>query len=56
VDGMTDTLTAEEAPGASAEPRADVRRLTTMVAGSVLPGLAGPDHDEALEILGRLEP
>jgi hypothetical protein len=107
------TLTAEEAPGASAEPRADVRRLTTIVAGAtgqapeafneavlahfgtiparqvlgpgegsatasgkyrpylvtfretvlprifrdtVLPGLAGQAHDEALEILGRLEP
>jgi hypothetical protein len=106
------TLTAEVAPGASAEPRADVRRLTTIVAGAaghapeafneavlahfgtvaarqvlgpgkggttasgeyhpypvtfreavlpqifrdtVLPGLAGKDHDEALEILGRLE-
>jgi hypothetical protein len=106
------TLTAEEAPGASAESRADVRRLTTIVAGAtgqapeafneavlahfgavparqvlgpgaggtaasgayrpypvvfretvlpeifretVLPGLAGQDHDDALEILGRLE-
>ncbi len=107
------TLTAEEAPGASAEPRADVRRLTTIVAGAagrapeafneavlahfgtvparevlgpggggpdaaggyrpypvifresvlpqifrdtVLPGLAGQAHDEAVEILGRLDP
>jgi hypothetical protein len=107
------TLTTEEAPGASAEPRADVRRLTTIVAGAagqgpesfneavvahfgtiparqvlgpgaggtapggeyrpypvafretvlprifretVLPSLAGQAHDEALEILGRLEP
>ena len=107
------TLTAEEAPGASAGPRADVRRLTTIVASAtgqapeafneavlahfgtvparqvlgpaeggpaatgpyrpypltfretvlpqifrdtVLPGLAGQAHDEALEILGRLEP
>ena len=106
-------LTAEEAPGASAGPRADVRRLITIVAGAagqapeafnealvahfgtvparqvlgpgaggtaasggyrpypvtfretvlpqifrdtVLPGLAGQDHDEALEILDRLEP
>ena len=107
------TVTTDEAPGAAAEPRADVRRLTTIVAGAagpapeafneavlghfagcparevlgpgagesgadgeyrpypvifrqtvlprifrdtVLPGLAGQAHDEALEILGRLEP
>jgi hypothetical protein len=107
------TLTAEEAPGASAEPRADVRRLTRIAASAagqapeafneavlahfgtvparqvlgpgeggtaasgqyrpyplafretvlpqifrdtVLPVLAGQSHDEALEILGRLEP
>ena len=107
------TVTTEEAPGAPAGPRADVRRLTTIVAGAagqapdtfneavlahfgniparqvlgpgegggapdgeyrpypvafretvlppifretVLPGLAGQDHDEALEILARLEP
>ena len=116
------TLTTDEAPGAAAEPRADMRRLTTIVSGAagqapeafneavlayfggcpardvlgpgggeapagettrdtgepgayrpypvifretvlprifretVLPGLAGQDHDEALEILGRLEP
>ena len=107
------TVTTDEAPGAAAEPRADVRRLTTIVAGAagqapeafneavlghfagcparevlgpgagesgadgeyrpyplifrqavlprifrdtVLPGLAGQDRDEALEILGRLEP
>lgn len=112
------TITTDEAPGAAAEPRADVRRLTTIVAGApgqapdafneavlahfagcrardvlgpggggpgtggtgaaggyrpypvifretvlprifrdtVLPGLAGLAQDEALEILGRLEP
>ena len=107
------TLTAEEAPGAPAGPRADVRRLTMIVASmtgqapeafneavlahfgtvparqvlgpgaggttasgeyrpypvtfretvlpqifrdTVLPALAGQAHDEALEILGRLEP
>jgi hypothetical protein len=107
------TITADEAPGASAGPRADVRRLTTIVAGAagrapeafneaalahfgavparevlgprgggpgatrayrpypvifresvlpqifrdtVLPGVAGQAHDEALEILGRLDP
>jgi hypothetical protein len=126
------TVTTDEAPGAAAEPRADVRRLTTIVAeaagqapeafndaileyfagcrardvlgpgggepggggtgaagktgaetgaetgaagdyrpypalfretvlprifrGTVLPGLAGLARDEALEILGRLEP
>jgi hypothetical protein len=111
------TVTADEAPGAAAGPRADVRRLTTIVAGSagqvpeafneavlahfagcparevlgpgagdgaagdgaagdyrpspvtfresvlprifrdtVLPSLAGPERDEALEILARLEP
>ena len=126
------TLTTDEAPGAAAEPRADMRRLTTIVAGAagqapeafneavlahfagcparevlgpgggeaaggepgaarpptgettgdaagpgayrpypvifretvlprifretVLPGLAGRAHDEALEILSRLEP
>jgi hypothetical protein len=126
------TLTTDEAPGAAAEPRADMRRLTTIVSGAagqapeafneavlahfagspardvlgpgggetagggpsaagpptgettrdtgkpgayrpypvifretvlprifretILPGLAGQDHDEALEILGRLEP
>ena len=105
------TLTTDEAPGAAAAPRADVRRLTTIVAGAagqapeafneavrahfagcparevlgpgpaggagggyrpypvifretvlprifrdtVLPGLAGPDRDEALEILARLK-
>jgi hypothetical protein len=106
------TITTDEAPGAAAGPRADVRRLTTIVAGAagqapeafneavlahfagcparevlgpeagdgagggyrpyplifretvlprifrdtVLPGLAGQARDEALEILGRLEP
>jgi hypothetical protein len=40
------TLTAEEAPGASAEPRADVRRLTTMVAGA--PGQAPEAFNEAV--------
>jgi len=32
------TITTDEAPGAAAEPRADVRRLTTIVAGA--PGQA----------------
>jgi hypothetical protein len=107
------TITTDEAPGAAAGSRADVRRLTTIVAGAagqapqafneavlahfascparevlgpgagetgpdgeyhpypvvfrqtvlprifreaVLPGLAGQARDEALEILGRLEP
>ncbi|MGI8449257.1 MAG: hypothetical protein ACR2MP_19170 [Streptosporangiaceae bacterium] len=122
------TVTTDEAPGGDAEPRADVRRLTTIVAGAagqapaafneavlahfagcqardvlgpgggepgtggtgaagettpptgaagdyrpypsifretvlprifrdtVLPGLAGLAHEEALDILGRLEP
>ncbi|MCW2909476.1 MAG: hypothetical protein JWL68_4265 [Actinomycetia bacterium] len=124
------TVTTDEAPGAAAEPRADMRTLTTIVSGAtgqapeafneavlahfagcrardvlgpggeaaggepgaagpptgetaretgpgayrpypaifretvlprifretVLPGLAGQAHDEALEILGRLEP
>ena len=40
------TLTAEEAPGASAGPRADVRRLTTIVAGST--GRAPEAFNEAV--------
>ena len=40
------TLTAEEAPGASAEPRADVRRLTTIVAGAA--GRAPEAFNEAV--------
>ena len=31
------TITTDETPGAPAEPRADVRRLTTIVAGAAVP-------------------
>jgi hypothetical protein len=40
------TLTTDEAPGAAAEPRADVRRLTTIVAGA--PGQAPDAFNEAV--------
>jgi hypothetical protein len=40
------TLTADEAPGATAEPRADVRRLTTIVAGAA--GHAPEAFNEAM--------
>jgi hypothetical protein len=40
------TITTDEAPGAAAEPRADVRRLTTIVAGA--PGQAPDAFNEAV--------
>ena len=40
------TITTDEAPGAAAEPRADVRRLTTVVAGA--PGPAPDGFNEAV--------
>src|ERR1700728_3880997 len=40
------TITAAEAPGAADEPRADVRRLTTIVAGA--PGQAPDAFNEAI--------
>ncbi len=40
------TITTDEAPGAAAEPRADVRRLTTIVAGA--PGPAPDGFNEAV--------
>jgi hypothetical protein len=40
------TITTDEAPGAAAEPRADVRRLTKIVAGA--PGQAPDAFNEAV--------
>ncbi len=40
------TVTTDEAPGAAAEPRADVRRLTTIVAGA--PGQAPEAFNDAV--------
>ena len=46
------TVTTDEAPGAAAGPRADVRRLTTIVAGAAGPGPGGVQRGGARAFAG----